>query len=274
MNSPKINDLFINSRSREYLKSYLKSPTHTLLLSGPVGVGLGSIAKVLAYEIATNNVILIEPTLHAQQKTANINVSDIKSVKKLLSNKRRSALAVVIDEVDKMTASTPETLLKLLEEPVDNVYFILTTHNMFNMPATVVSRSQVLNMLPVENTEGLVKSIKPSLKQNQVKFMADGLPAEIIRLDNNEEYFRGKARLFEDVKKFINFSTYDRLVVVSKFKNRNEAIEFVGALAKIYAMSATKSGKTDNLTLMSDVIERLSKNGNIKAQMTYLAVNF
>jgi replication-associated recombination protein RarA len=274
MSSPDISNLIIHPQTRRLLEAYLSAPTHTLLLSGLNGVGLGTIAAALARQIAGAEVITIKPTLHAQQKTANINVADVKSIQRLLLNKRTAPLAVVIDEVDKMTATTPETLLKLLEEPVENLHFILTTHNMFNMPATIVSRSQVVNCLPTEEADQLLAGLKPAAKQRQIEFMARGLPAEIVRLLEDEAYFRANARQFETIKQFVNSGTYGRLVIISQLKNRPEAVKFVENLAKITVLTAPRTGKTENLALLSDITERLQKNGNLKAQLTYLATNY
>jgi len=273
MNSTSINDLIINPKTKKFLKAYLNKPAHTLLLNGLKGVGLGAISKSLAYKIAKKNVIIIKPTLHKLQKTANINVSDIKVVQKSLNNKRKEPLIVIIDEVDKMTASTPETLLKTLEEPVDNVFFILTTHNMFNIPQTIVSRSQVIYCLP-ENCKEIINDIKPATKKQKIEFMAKDLPAETMRLIQDEMYFRDKARLFEEAKRFITSSTYQRLIIISKFDKRIEAIDFIKIINNITIITILKTGKTRKLSLLSEVLERLMQNGNIKAQLTYLAINY
>jgi hypothetical protein len=229
------------------------------------------VAKDLARQLAGPDVVVIEPTLHAKQKTANINVDDIKDVRRLTQNKRRSTFVVIIDDVDKLTANTPETLLKLLEEPTANVHFILTTHNMYNLLATITSRAQTIQLQPTDEADKLAENVKPPTKQSQILFMSQGLPAETIRLIEDDDYFRAQARRFAEIKQFINASTYQRLVAMSKIKQRDEALSFVNGLAKITALAPEKS---DSFSLLSDVIERLSKNGNLKAQLTYLANNY
>jgi DNA polymerase III delta prime subunit len=268
MGSNGLDDLIIDGAALRWLAAYLGAPTQTLLLTGPRGVGLGTIAQALAQKLAKTDVIIIKPTLHDRQKTANINVDDIKGIKKIIQNKRQSPLVVIIDDVDKLTANTPETLLKLLEEPTANVYFVLTTHNMYNLPATIVSRAQVIQLPPTDAADKLLNDVKPPAKQGQIKFMSQGLPAEMIRLIEDEEYFRSHARRFAEIKQFINASHYQRLTMISKIKTRDEAINFVSGLARITALTAVKNA---NLSLLSDVTERLAKNGNLKAQLTYLA---
>ncbi|MDR3125705.1 MAG: AAA family ATPase [Candidatus Nomurabacteria bacterium] len=267
MSLSNFDELIINRQTRRFLAAYLKSPTHTLLLTGPLGVGLGTAAATLARAVAGSNVIIIRPTLHAKQKTANINIADIKEVKKLAGNRRRAPFVVVIDDADKMTGGTPEALLKLLEEPAANAHFIITTHNMYNLPATISSRSQIIHLLPVPEADQMLNNTKPPAKQTQILFMASGLPAEISRLLADEEYFRARARQFADIKQFINHSVYQRIAYLSKIKSRDEAQQFISNLAKI----TVKTGQTDSLSLLSDVAERLNKNGNLKAQLAYLA---
>jgi hypothetical protein len=145
---------------------------------------------------------------------------------------------------------------------------------MFNLPATIVSRAQVIQLRPADEAEKLLANVKPAAKQGQIRFMSQGLPAEMIRLINDEVYFRANASRFAEIKQFINANTYQRLAMMSKIKSRDEAISFVNGLAQITTFTAVKSGQIGNLSLLSDVLERLQKNGNLKAQLTYLANSY
>lgn len=66
--------------------------------------------------------------------------------KSLLENKR----IYIIKDADKLNLSAANTLLKFLEEPVDDVIAILLTNNRYRIIETVLSRCQVLT-LGVEN---------------------------------------------------------------------------------------------------------------------------
>jgi hypothetical protein len=115
--------------------------------------------------------------------------------------------------------------------------------------------------------------VKIPAKRRQIEFLANGLPAEIKRLIENEDYFRTKARNFEIAKTFLNSKTYDRLRQISALKTRAEAIEFLSALARLTTILTEKQPSHTNLSLISDVLDNLNQNGNIKAQLTYLATN-
>jgi DNA polymerase III delta prime subunit len=274
MNSKSYDSLIIHPESRKLLDSYLKTPTQTLLLVGTVGVGLGSIASALARQIAGPDVIKIQPTQHNKQKTININSDDIRNIGVLVRSRRPTPLVVILDEVDKLTSGAPEALLKLLEEPVANVHFILTTHNLYNLPATVISRSQIIRVLPSEQANLLLRDIKPTSRRQQIQFMADKLPAEIQRLTTDDDYFRAQSHKFEVIKKFINADTYQRLIAISQLKTRDEALDFLDGLARVTAFVATQKSQGERFTTLSETIERVHRNGNLKAQLTYLATKY
>lgn len=268
-------NLVINPKTRVALENYQKRPTHAVLLAGPIGVGLGTIAGKLAKTLAGANIIRIAPKLHKPQKTANINIDDIRGIRKIAAIRTESHMAVVIDEAEQMTYQTPEALLKLLEEPSDNIYFILTTHLPDKLPATVMSRVQRINVLPADRGDCriLTDTIKIPTKRQQIEFLASGLPAEIHRLIGDEQYFRAQARNFEIAKAFIGAKAYGRLRQVSSIKTRNEATDFVNALARLVAILSEKQPRPDALELISDVLDNLAQNGNVRAQLTYLATN-
>lgn len=265
-----MNNLLINPKTKLLVDAYLKEPTHALLLVGEKGVGLGSLAKELAKSVAGSNVIIISPKLHKTQKTANINTEDIRDLAKITQTRRSEPLAIVIDEAEKMTVGAPETFLKALEEPVEKVYYILTSHNTGNLPKTILSRAQTIEVLP-SSTKSIISTINPQLKQRQIEFIADGLPAEIQRLSVDNEYFEKKVKLYEQAKMYLGGGVYEKLTAVPKFKNREDAIEFLLAVSKL-AQIKPKSSRS--LEVLSDVIDNLSRNGNVKAQLTYLATNW
>ena len=270
-----MNDLIINNKSRTALDAYLAQPTHALLLYGRRGVGLGTIAKALGKKIAGTNTMTIAPRLHKSQKVANINVEDIKELYEVTRTQQKNGLAIIVDEAEKMTNRTPETFLKLLEEPNENVYFILTTNEPNKMPVTVMSRVQKIHILQAmaDECESLIATEKLPRKRQQITFLASGLPAEIKRLIADEEYFRKRVRNFELAKNFLGADKYEKLSLISKITKRDEAIDFSNALARLLVMLEETRPQPKNLLLVNDVVDNLCQNGNIRAQLTYLATN-
>lgn len=65
----------------------------------------------------------------------------------------------VIDEVHMLSKGAFNALLKTIEEPKDNVCFILATTEIHKVPETIISRCQVFNFRKV-NRKGLAEHLK------------------------------------------------------------------------------------------------------------------
>ncbi|MCL2280769.1 AAA family ATPase [Candidatus Saccharibacteria bacterium] len=271
-------DLILHPKVRRTLTNYLQRPTHALLLSGDHGVGLGTIAKTLAKEIAGAGVVVIEPRLHDKQKTLSINVEDIRELRTLMRNRRSDPLCIVIDEIEKMTTNAPEAFLKALEEPSEHIFYILTTHMPTKLPLTIKSRAQIIEILPspVDVCEKLLEMSPTKLtaaKHAQIMFLADRKPAEIARLLTDEEYFRTAASEMSTAKDFIQGTPAKRLGIIADITTRETAINLTKNIAKMLLLAAGRTKIAGNLNVISDTLEHLVQNGNVRAQLTYLALN-
>jgi len=279
----KLDDLILNQISRQQIHNYLKNPTQALLLTGENGLGLGTIAQALAQEIAGANIVKIVPRLHKTQTTANINIDDVRELNELTRARRVDNLVIVIDEAEKMTRDTPQALLKLLEEPSTHVYYILTSHSPERLPATILSRAQEIKVLPPsdEDCEKLfsVESKITVAKKTQIKFLAASRPAEIYRLNGDEQYFRAVASSVETAKNFLQSKEFGRLKIVAETNSRDGAITLVKNVAKLLTLTAAKTETKNanrtaaNLQLVSTTLDNLAQNGNARAQLMNLAIN-
>lgn len=269
-----MNELLLNRRTRAALELYLRSPAHAILLSGRPGVGLQTIAKNLAREVGGVNQFLVLP-----DEKNKISVDETRKLYELTQGKRNEPFVVVVDDADTMTSAAQNAFLKLLEEPAKNVHFILTAHDSGKLLPTIYSRVQEIEVLPVENSmcEKLFDGVKimPS-KRSQMLFLAAGLPAELTRMINDDEYFRGYARMGEQAKAFISGDAYARLQIVSGVKTRPEAIKLTEGIANLLTFMMERNAAKnliDSLVVVGETIDNLTTNGNVRAQMTYLATN-
>jgi len=273
-----LSDLILHPTTRRNLQNYLRQPTHALLLTGEKGVGLGTIAKTLAREIAGANLVIITPRLHDQQKTLSINVDDIRDLRQLTRDRRSDPLCLVIDEAESMTTSAPEAFLKALEEPTAQVFYILTTHAPAKLPRTIRSRAQIIEILPppAEACEGLFDGFQND-KILKITFLADRKPAEMMRLLTDEDHFRAAAAAVTAAKDFVQGSPATRLEIVAGTTTRQAAIDLTENIAKILMMTAerakTPNSTAENLHLVAATLDNLNQNGNLRAQLTNLALN-
>ncbi|MCK4539887.1 AAA family ATPase [Candidatus Parcubacteria bacterium] len=112
----------------------------------------------------------------------------------------------IVKHADSLSSSAANALLKTLEEPKSKVVIILIVENLDNLPATIVSRGQILrfNPLSIETLyDYLVKTRKIGRERaKELSRVCLGRPALAVKfLENSETYDFYKQQI--DV--FINF---------------------------------------------------------------------
>ena len=277
-----LSKLILNSKSRQQIENYLARPTHALLLTGKNGIGLDSTAKAIAKQLADNQVIIIQPRLHDKQKTLSININDIHALIDLTRSRRKDKLAIVIENIESMTNDAPQAFLKLLEEPTVNIFYILSSHSVARLPQTILSRVQNIELLPVPESdldvlfENSVMRLAKD-RRTRILFLAAGLPAETLRLIQDEQYYRERVSLFEQAKLFVQGKEYDRLKLTSEIKDRKTAVDLLYSISRIVAMTAPKSksplATAQQLQILGQAIDNLNQNGNVRAQLVSIALN-
>ncbi|NCQ16766.1 MAG: hypothetical protein COZ80_10650 [Ignavibacteria bacterium CG_4_8_14_3_um_filter_37_9] len=84
-----------------------------------------------------------------------IKINSIREIQKYLSLTPNSSQTrvVIISNADLMNETSQNALLKNLEEPPDNTFFILTTNNIINLRETIRSRCQEFQFAPLTENE-------------------------------------------------------------------------------------------------------------------------
>lgn len=274
--------LILHENCRSELENYLARPFHALILTGVIGVGLHSIAVASARKIANANQIDLQPTIHKGQKTAIISADDISYLIKIIYDKRSAPLAVIIDDIDQAASGVSERLLKLIEEPVTNVYYIFTTHHLAKLPATILSRSASIEVQapPVKACAQLMNDLKiaPQI-QAQIKFLAPNLPAEICRLATNPAHFADQVKFVKLAKQFL--ATTDiaaRIKLTTDLKTRVEADKFCTVLMRllIYVCRTHTNPQyfKNQVTTINSTVNNLNQNANVRLALLNLCLQF
>lgn len=134
--------------------------SHAYLFSGPRGTGKTSAAKIFAKAINCPNQkdgepcnecptckAITEGTLNDVieiDAASNNGVEEIRNIRDKAKYAPTSATykIYIIDEVHMLSTGAFNALLKTLEEPPENVVFILATTEPYKIPATIISRTQ------------------------------------------------------------------------------------------------------------------------------------
>ena len=145
---------------------------HAWLLTGPDGIGKLNLALTVAnflldlqadgptalnvaeaksaiealYDLADHH-----PDLHwifpnQENRTCSITVEQIRATGQALTltSLHGQRKVVIIDPADALTTAAANALLKTLEEPTDNTYLFLVSHQPGSLPATIISRCEKL----------------------------------------------------------------------------------------------------------------------------------
>lgn len=265
--------VLIHAATKKVLDSYTHEPVHGLLITGLGGVGLATIAKELAHNIVQHvtDVTIVAP------ESVTIPIERIRLLYEETRSVHKTPQVVIIDDADALSLEAQNALLKLLEEPVKNVYFILTTHSPEKLLQTIRSRVQAVGVkqLARDESERLLDSLKltDEKKRQQALFLAIGLPAELTRLATDDIYFAEQVTYVGDARVIIEGSLYERFKIITSYTDRVKALKLVSVIAQLIRFSILKQKQfamvaaVDSLESAS---ERIEANGHVKTQLMYL----
>ncbi len=122
-------------------------------------------------------------------------VIKIDQVRKVVEFSNRTAgfglrKVVVLSPAEDMTINAANALLKVLEEPPANSYFILVCHRLHGLPATVRSRCQILRLAtpaPEQSLAWLDSSSGSRKDSERLLLLAGGRPLLAERLNGQEQ---------------------------------------------------------------------------------------
>lgn len=261
-------------QSKGLLDLYIANPTHALIVSGNLGVGTMRAAEYIIEHMGVTNdsLLIIKPEKNS------IPIDTIRTLYRLTKSSRDQNMVVVIDDADTMGGDAQNALLKLLEEPPSNVFFILTTHRFAHLLPTVVSRSVhiALKEVSTADSQEFIKglTIADQNKVPRILFLASGRPAEMTRLAQDGGYYNERIELMSEAKKILEADTYERLIGLKPYMaDREKALVVVEMLSLLVTHSLYKN---INLSIVhaadaiADTIESLHRNGNTRAQLLLL----
>ncbi len=253
---------------QEHIKKTLKSAielnkiSHAYLFTGPRGTGKTSTARILAKSLNCINGPTITPCNECPSckdviNTVPIDVIEIDAASNRKVEDTQNILEkiqytpvhgrykiYIIDEVHMLTNHAFNALLKTLEEPPENVIFILATTEVHKVLDTIKSRCQRFDFRRI-TTEDIVKHLryisdKEGIKINDealfaiAKNSAGGLRDSIALLDQLSLLGVQTEVTLDDVNNMLGRLSFDLLKQISDYiisSNTQAALEL---LEKIY----------------------------------------
>ncbi len=273
--------LIYNPVTKALLDTIARDLPHALLLVGDEGVGLGTIARAVAWHDLAGVVESTTPD-GVVDKTSKgvIRIGQIRELTTQTRSIAKKREVYVIDEADKMNLAAQNAFLKLLEEPTPNVSFILTAHAPHLLTATVLSRVQTVRIQQIsrEQSEQLIAKagINDARKVQQLLFLGSGRPSLLHKLINDETYFSQKASVIADAREYVGGTPYQRAMIVQRYAaDRSASLSLIEQSINLVQFSVSNSASPQLIALLdtlTTIYDRIAANGNVRLQLTTFVV--
>ena len=208
---------------------------HALLFTGLSGLGQNQVAWALAQVLLCKesniacgkcfNCLKIEEKksehiFYIEPESLFIKVESVRAVLSFLSLQSLApARVVIIDSAHKMNRQASNSLLKTLEEPPLNVYFILISSHLSALPLTIRSRTQVVRFSPLGSED--MKNVDTSAETWMLQ-ACQGRLDELEKWIENKELRKQAFTMLEQaisLKSLLSFNELADLV-----KDREQAL--------------------------------------------------
>lgn len=252
--------------------------THASIISVPQNYGQEFAFNQLKLQ-KTSEIIKVYPRIHDNQKTEIINADDISEIWQKVRGTSLKPQFFIIFNAEKMNETAQNKFLKLLEEPRDNLHFILITENLSDLIVTVKSRTQIFYIKKISTEDSLrllSKSKIEDQKKQQIIFLADGLPDEIQKLAKNRKYFDDNLDSMNKAKILFSNSEFEKIVLINEVKtDRNKALDILTKYLMILEKTVSDKNANQISKKLSNALrayKNIQKNGNIRLSMLELTL--
>lgn len=163
-------------------------------------------------------------------------IADIRELERFTRLKMLEKTAIVIQDFENATEEAQNAFLKALEEPQENLFYILTTAMSELLLPTIVSRCQLIE----------IRSVKQKLQKEEK----------------------------EEIKKFLEMPVGEKLKTTANVKNREEAIALMNKIMLVLRDNIfQEDGGVEIIENAKRTLVRLKANGNVQLQLTNFVVN-
>jgi DNA polymerase-3 subunit delta' len=272
-------DLVLHTSMQAQIDAFIAHPTHAVLLYGKKSAGKKAIAQYIADTLMQSRKHSKMMTIVPLEDKKTIGIDQIKQLKQLLRTKDESYRIIFIPDAEKLTTEAQNSFLKLLEEPSDNVIFIITANNEYKLLETIRSRLLKLRYIaPTKQQQEEYIIGKQGVSDEKLLVIADGrmgLLSALLHKETTHDMLQ-KIELSKDI---LSESVDDRLVRVDVLSKDTEGtVALLDALLLTCNAALTAAIQNDKqytrwlerLKAIETAIDQLQMNITAKLVLTRL----
>lgn len=267
--------LYFHANTEQIIRVVTANLPQGILLTGLPGVGLFTVGQAIAGESV---IAVLHPKNSNDEpnKQGSISIETVRDLYQYARAKQNKQATIIIRDADKMTVSAQNAFLKLLEEPSSHLHFILTAHNSAQLLPTILSRVQIHTINPISQQQSISLlddlNVTDTTKQQQLLFMASGLPAALHHFSSDENLFENHVQLIKDARSFLTETPYQKLVITQKYHNdRAKTLALLRYCTKLVRHNMKKHASKSHISQLNKLIiteEAIARNYNSKLQLT------
>lgn len=239
--------LLLHPKTAKQIESFVQSPSHAVLITGPPGSGKMAAAQLLAARLLglkidkLGNYPHYTPVNKPDDKQE-IPIEAIRGVIKSMnlkipSDKSGIKRVIIINDAESMSREAQNALLKTLEEPSPQSLIILTAGSASDILPTVASRAQKIQVMAVPNQAArnfFESKYKPADIDSAWRLSQGSAGLLNALLDESAEH--PLKRAVNEAKDILRSRPYERLIYFDKLAaDKAELANFLDGLGRVLA---------------------------------------
>lgn len=275
---------------------------HAYLFVGPEHVGKTSLALWMAQKLQCPNggcmqcQVCLQVSSGTHADTA-FHLDDgttlpVETVREIIIRANRTFtsrhLVTFIENIDRLSHSGINALLKTLEEPFDSVVFLLTARHTRSVPSTILSRvstHQAPGGTPPALSAYLASRYPDRSPEelDRVRHMGLGRVGKCITLASDPDEYEERAILMRSVAALLDARTSDRLMGLSAIADAKEgkdaSLEVLHILSylereRLVANATDTRSSIGRLELLQDSVSLLTRNVDPRLVLSQVALEY